>query len=129
MKKPTIYVAGPMRGHAHFNFPAFDKAEAQLRAEGWHVISPAQIDRLMEGYDPYPPEGQVFTQADYRRMMLRDLTAIAESCDAIYLLPGWENSKGAQVEKAFANFLGLEILTHDGLGKLRLIGISCANRK
>jgi hypothetical protein len=108
MKK--IYIAGPMRGHKHYNFSAFDDAEQYLKAQGYFPISPAQLDRMYEGWYPAPPEDIDFTPGDYRRMIRRDLNAILDDCEAIYLLKGWENSKGAQLEKALAVFLGLEIL-------------------
>ena len=37
----------------------------------------------------------------------RDVEALLE-CDAIYMLPGWKNSKGAVAEVAVADWLGLE---------------------
>jgi len=111
-----IYVAGPMRGYEHFNFPAFDSATDRLRGLGYLVISPAEMDRSYEGWWPFPPEDVVFERHDYIRFMTRDLAALSV-CDAIYLLPGWEKSKGARVEKAYAEFLNLEIIyqetTHD----------------
>ena len=44
-----IYLAGPMRGYANFNFPAFDYAAAKLRNKGFEVFSPAERDRLAYG--------------------------------------------------------------------------------
>jgi hypothetical protein len=101
----TVYVAGPMRHIALFNFPAFDAAAALLRSQGHTVINPAELDRAVginEHTDPLPPDF-------LRGAMRRDLDAIC-GCDAIALLPGWANSKGVGVELALANLLGLEIL-------------------
>jgi hypothetical protein len=37
-----------MTGIAQFNFPAFDAAAAELRDQGYEIISPAELD------DPQP---------------------------------------------------------------------------
>lgn len=98
-----IYVAGPMRGHAQYNFPAFDRAAAKLHTDGHTVVNPAELDRKMgvtEDTDPFPP--------NFLRIAIkRDLLSICE-CDAIYLLRGWEKSAGVAVELAMTKFLGLE---------------------
>lgn len=39
------YLAGPMSNIPQFNFPAFDDAAADLRARGWDIVSPAELDR------------------------------------------------------------------------------------
>ena len=44
-RKPTIYVAGPMRGYENYNFPAFDRCSRVLREQGWNVINPAELDK------------------------------------------------------------------------------------
>ena len=111
--KKKVYVAGKMRGCDHYNFPAFDTAAKHLRAEGWTVINPAEMDRLYEGWGEYPPEEWEFNTEDATRMIMRDLSAIT-GCDAIYMLDGWEHSKGARAEIALAQFLGLEILNAGG---------------
>ena len=99
-----IYVAGPMRFYAEHNFPAFDAAAKELRRAGWEVVSPAELDRLAhvhEFTDPLPP-------GFLRQAMKRDLASICD-CDALCLLPGWEQSAGSQVELTLAKFLGLTI--------------------
>ena len=35
MKKPRVYIAGPMRGRPFYNFPAFDKACSELNQQGF----------------------------------------------------------------------------------------------
>jgi hypothetical protein len=105
-----IYIAGPMRGgYPNFNFDSFDEAYVRLCARGHIPINPTDLDRLYEGWETYPPEDLVITDELKRRVMRRDLDAIFE-CDAIYLLNGWRGSKGAKVEFALAEYLGLEIM-------------------
>ena len=107
----TIYVAGCMSsvGPPTWNFDAFDRAEDLLHLQGFKVFNPAEMDRVEEGWGKYPPEGFIPTKEDRIRFMKRDLAAI-DQCTHIYMLKGWENSPGARTEKAYAEFLGLEIL-------------------
>lgn len=133
-----IYLAGPMRGIARFNFPAFDEAAARGRALGHEIISPAEIDRnhgVDETNAPMtfdhnghstagPGVGPVIDLAFMRGAAARDCAAIigqkddwghpgegyVGGCDAVAMLPGWENSKGATGEKALAEWIGLQVL-------------------
>ena len=98
MKKGTIYIAGPMSGIEECNFPLFDMAAADLKAKGWNVINPAQMDRDI-GFDPVVD----IADADFlQAAMARDCEAIIHSADAIAMLPGWERSKGARGEMGLA---------------------------
>lgn len=111
-----VYIAGPMRGIEYFNFPAFDAARDRLRKFGLNAISPADMDRAI-GFDPNQianPEGYDWRDLNkvgfnLRDALDRDVAALKE-CDAIYLLDGWEGSKGAQAEKAVAEWLGLKVV-------------------
>lgn len=102
----SIYIAGPMRGHDDLNFPAFDRAADRLEAEGWRVVNPADLDRQagIAISDCPPGEWTGFI----RPIARRDLDALVV-CDAIYMLRGWENSKGATAEHAVAKWLELGI--------------------
>jgi len=109
-----LYIAGPMRGHANYNFDAFDRAYIDLITKGHAPVSPADLDRAFEGYSDYPPESPESSSwspdlALLKRCMIRDVLALFE-CEGIYLLNGWEKSKGATAEKALAEYLGLEVM-------------------
>ena len=95
-----IYVAGPMSGLADMNYPAFHEATARLRAKGWHVENPA------ENPDPHVDASCHWTA--YMRMGVSQLM----TCHAIYLLPGWQQSKGASLEYLIAQRLGLQVMQH-----------------
>lgn len=121
--KPTVYIAGPMRGVPFYNFPAFDVARNLWEDEGYNVISPADLDRKA-GFDPIDNPGQDWNE-DKGEVIKRDILAILETlkpntADAIALLPGWEASKGAAVEVALGQFLGLGFVDAETGGPLEV---------
>nr|WP_232536103.1 DUF4406 domain-containing protein [Comamonas testosteroni] len=94
-----VYVAGPMTGLPDFNFPAFTAAAAGLRAKGWHVENPAEHG-IVDGAE----------WADYLHY---DLGRLA-TCAAMYLLPGWSQSRGATLEVHVATTLGMTLFYAEG---------------
>lgn len=98
-----VYLAGPMSGYPLHNFPAFDEAAAALRSAGHEVTSPAEIDRA-HGFDPNDIVGEL----QYGMFLRRSLRAMLD-CEAIALLPGWEQSRGAQIEMAVARAIGMSL--------------------
>jgi hypothetical protein len=109
---PTFYIAGPMRNYPDFNFPAFDAAKAHLEAMGCNVISPADMDRA----DPQPRAADTLPQYVYAKRDAEALITLAEDNsnfnleNGIYMLQGWQRSKGARAEHALAEWLGLKIV-------------------
>lgn len=91
------YIAGPMTGKPSWNFPAFFAEAAVLRAEGFEVINPAELD---DG----DPETLIWSDC-----LKRDIPELVR-CQAIVLLPGWSESRGAQLEHHVACELGLQIV-------------------
>ena len=115
--KTTVYIAGPMRGKPFFNFPAFDQAKEVMEAKGFSVISPADLDRQI-GFDP-ELLGSDYDWNDLNKCKFSLMDAIdravaaLKKCQAIYMLKGWESSKGAKAEKALAEWMGLSVLYQD----------------
>jgi hypothetical protein len=103
--KPVAYIAGKMRGVEQFNFPAFDTAAQVWADAGYHVISPADLDRE-RGFDGTTEPTPEFLQTAMRE----DLLAVADA-DVLAVLPGWENSEGAGIEVRYALMMGKPI--HD----------------
>jgi hypothetical protein len=94
-----VYLAGPMTGYDDHNFPAFHAAAERLRGFGLEVVNPADHG-LVDGLG----------WADYMRW---DLVKLA-GCHSVYVLPGWEKSKGASLEVAIAQALGMLVFTVEG---------------
>ncbi len=120
--RSRVYIAGPMRGIPEFNYPAFYAAADKLRAAGYTVYNPADIDTIWHGRDiSKGNETGSIAQAshehgfDRKDALWRDLEQIfwcdgRRGVDTVALLPGWETSTGAQLERAAAEALGLNIL-------------------
>lgn len=124
-----IYCSGPMTGHPDLNRPAFDAAEKRLREQGHFAINPHRISeqfgtaeelaasfRVLYGM-PASPLDPAFMCPEIARLaravLDADLAAV-RSCDAIYLLRGWENSRGAKKELAEAIAHGLQVMQEGG---------------
>ena len=106
-----IYLAGPMSGLPQFNFPAFFAAADQLRAAGFEVVSPAEIDNEEDkGAALRSPDGQSVKRTDgvsktWGDFLARDVKLLADTgIQGIVFLPNWQNSKGAKLE-AFVGLL------------------------
>lgn len=99
-----VYLAGPMTGYEDYNFPAFHRYAAYLRSLGATVFSPAENDLILYGSDFLEhPE-----RAEFRKCMEDDLRWICRYADAIAVMPGYEKSKGVNVELTLARAIGLE---------------------
>lgn len=96
---PTIYIAGPMTGLPEYNLPAFAAEADALQALGYAAVNPG---RHGAGDDT---AGRVRGWSDYMRLGLADLLG----CDGVALLPGWEASRGAQLEVHVARALGMPV--------------------
>jgi len=94
------YIAGPMTGYPELNYPKFAEVAVRLRAMGFEVVSPAELNPLTE---------------TYANAMKKDIVALVD-CDHIYLLDGWEKSKGATLEHHIASVLGIPVIELNGDG-------------
>ena len=103
----SVYIAGPYsakdRAHENANIMSAAGWAAYYIREGWAVFCPhtmtSTIDRVFN-------IGGAITYDDWLTMDFYWLS----KCDAIHMLPGWRDSKGASMEYLVAKGLGLEIL-------------------
>lgn len=119
MKK--IYIAGPMTTIPFFNFPSFDRWRGRYEEIGYEVFSPADHDRELLGKSlSWTPSVEDSTAnwkswnipdaPSLRRMLGDDLAWIAAEATHMFMLKGWENSRGAKAEHALAVALDLTII-------------------
>lgn len=88
----VIYIAGPITGREDY-IERFCEAQLHLERQGFVVLNPADLPQDMS------PE-------KYMPICL----AMLEQADAVYMLKGWETSKGASVEYLLAQYQGKQIL-------------------
>lgn len=94
----TIYLAGPITGRENYRAP-FLEADARLTALGHVVLDPALL-----------PEGL----GDCNTYMQICLPMI-DVADAVVMLPGWEDSRGACREWGYAMAKNKILIAYDDL--------------
>lgn len=87
-----------MSGYPDSNYPAFNAVAAELRARGVCVFNPAENEK------PDVPEGELW--GAFMRLAIVQLM----QCDRVVALPGWQKSKGANIEVGLAHALGMKIV-------------------
>ena len=93
----TIFVAGKMFGLPEAQVrEKFEKAAADLQGQGYTVISPISD---METGKPWE---------DTIRKSIKSML----DCDEVHLLPCWQESRGAQLERDIAIRLGMDVVYH-----------------
>ena len=96
-----IYLSGKITGREKEDYTRqFARAESFYKTGGFDVVNPVKIGEEILKQNP---------SATWNDFMQEDLKAL-RTCTHIVLLEGWEESKGAKVEKAEAEKLGLEIM-------------------
>lgn len=90
-----IYISGPMSNMPALNFPAFHAEADRLRALGYEVVNPAEVNA-----DP---------SAGWHACMRADIAQLV-TCDAVRLLDGWESSRGASLEAHIAHNLDMRLV-------------------
>lgn len=90
-----IYISGPITGMPGKNALAFDAASLRLLSLGYDVVNPIDLC-------PDP-------DATWAECMRIDIAALV-TCNAVALLPGWQQSRGAQLEAHIARQLGMRVM-------------------
>lgn len=98
MSRGKVYISGPITGIDFGNRFAFSCARSALELCGYEAVDPSEVQL-----------DDAATWADY---MKADLKLLLD-CDYIYMLEGWENSKGARLERELAENLGIEEIDLD----------------
>jgi len=90
-----VYISGKITGTDDY-IERFSKAESELIDKGYKAINPAKVN-------------SGFNDATYKMYMQSSINMLF-MCDCIYMLKGWEDSKGARAEKALAESMDYYII-------------------
>ena len=104
IRELTVYLAGPMTGYPDFNFPAFNVAAARWREKHAKVINPAELDGGKTG-EPW----EYYLRRDIPHLL---------SADAVAVLPGWRQSRGARLEVVIAEAMGMPLFDAEAMSRL-----------
>lgn len=109
-----VYVAGPMSGKEHYGYAAFMEAAEHLRADGLDPHTPFECQNKVwnrhHGCDFDPMKDLCGYGSPLVKEFFAEDIALLLSCDAIYLLDGWENSRGAKIEKQIAELFSMTVM-------------------
>lgn len=89
--KLKIYISGSITDNPNYE-QQFKQKEEELKSSGHAVINPVK--------------NLGFSYRDYIDMALFELS----KCDVIYMLKGYEESKGALLELQYADTVGMRII-------------------
>ena len=90
------YISGKITGNSNY-YMEFEEGKKHVNELGYEAINPAKLENIM------PADA---THDDYMSVCL-PLLSLA---DAIYMIPGWETSKGSCIEYGYAIAKGLTVL-------------------
>lgn len=106
MEKKRVYISGPMDGIEFDNREEFIRANKWITEQNQEPINPFKLALEQD-------RTRAFSQlpaANYAQRLAFDIKAMAEYAEAVCVLPGWESSKGASLEVAFAvNVMGIPV--------------------
>lgn len=99
-----IYISGPITGTDDY-MERFKAAEEKLTAAGHQVYNPAYANSFM-------PKG-----TEYEEYMKVAFTLL-EIADTIYMLEGWQDSRGANREYGYAKGKGYTIVEENNADRI-----------
>ncbi len=96
-----VYISGPMTGKPGYNYDEFHRCADRLREAGHEPLNPATS---FNGATSHPAGRSAFMREDFKLIL---------EADAVAVMPGWQDSPGADVEVRMCRELGLPVI--DGL--------------
>lgn len=95
-----VYISGPITGTVGY-MERFQEIENKMAAAGIVAINPAKVNAQLPN---------TLSHAEYMKTSL----AMLDMCEAIYMLDGWQQSKGCSIEFEYAYENGISIYFEKG---------------
>ena len=93
----TAYIAGKITGRPKgYVKDKFNLMARQLSGMGYNVVKPDAVTDDSKAWDDA-------VRNDIKKML---------ECDEVHLLPDWQESRGAQLERDIAIRLGMQVVYH-----------------
>ena len=112
--KPMIYVAGPYSAETQERVNvnvALARSAAQIIWDVGGVAICPHLNTFGFEQDGSMDVGSEAWREDFETFLTGDFEIISR-CDAVLFIAGWEGSKGAVAEFAFASYIGVTCLFH-----------------
>ena len=101
--KRKIYLSGPMSGVERADYVRrFGEAERILRRHGYGCINPCRVWACRWPWIYRAMEWVLDKRLAYAAVLCYDLLLLMTRADGIAMLPGWQASRGAQIENYVA---------------------------
>ena len=101
-----VYLSGSVTGNENYK-KEFACAELFLRQMGYIVLNPAELDEVAED----------LTYEQYMQICYR----LVDIADIIFMVSGWQKSKGANAELSYAKSLGKKVMYQDYYAPFRKV--------
>ena len=105
-----LYISGPVTGRLDDNWYAFSEASNALNEAGILAVIPHEF---VEPGDSHETAMLLCVNELTERTQKRGTRYPVPAFDGVALLPGWEQSEGARLEKAVAEACGIPVKTVD----------------
>jgi len=106
MNKQKCYIAGKVTGLLEQEYRAkFRKAEIAVTVLGYEPVNPVEL-----------PHDHDKTWHSY----MREAVATMLTCDALYALSDWQQSRRARIEVQLAKDLGMRVI-HESVPEARIV--------
>ncbi len=110
-KYVSVYIAGPISGIENGNKEQFKKYQDKFIDLNFYVVNPHDLhsDEDTEFMNDRLKFGQITEKEHHGYFMRIDLHHMCK-CDLVAVLPGWEKSKGANIEVRTANDINIPVI-------------------